>query len=431
MMKRISGAQRHRSGFSNVALLCVGAALVGLMACDSLLEVEPDPKTVDASREVGLDELMIGAKTDLFQSYDSKIVWGGMLGDEFNSVGTAPSIINFDRRVVTPDHGTGSSRERSIGGGFYPNLQRAVVQARTAQDRILAGDFPVQISAPEVDSPEYARVSLYGGFGKTWLADLYCTLAFYGDGPEHTHLEAYALAEEDFTAAIEAANAEEEVRQAALVGRARVRLFQNKDALALADAENVDPDFEFFATYSTNSFEQRNRVHFRTWDWSNWSVGLKFIDLTIDETGSPDPRVDLALNPSPAREPTLDLYAPWKVPSASSPLRMASGDEAQYIIAEIEGGQTAVDIINNIRIRKGIDVTWTPSSGESDEIRDKVIDERKRTLFLEGVRLGDIRRYLVRYGLDFWETEIPLGQPVGDQTCLPMPNVERDNNPGV
>lgn len=414
---------------SGLRALLAGLLLVGLGGCENLFEVEGDPNTIEATGDIGLDEMMTGAKADLFQSYDSRIVWGGLFGDTFNEVGTAPSIIDFDRRMVPTDHGSGSSRERSIGGGFYPNLQRANFVAARGQERIMDGQFS-RIGDP-ANSAQFARLSLYEGFAKTWLADIYCTVAFRGTGPELTSDEAYALAEEAFTDAIEASNAEAVVSQAARVARARVRLILGNPSGALSDAQQVDPGFEMLATYSTNSFPQRNRVHFRIWDWGNWSVGQHFVDLTIDDTGDPDPRVDLELNPRPAREPTLDLYAPQKVPTASSPLRLATGDEAQYIIAEIEGGQTAVDIINEVRARHGITEEWSPTGSGPNEIRNKVIDERKRTLFLDGVRLGDLRRYLDDYGLDFFETEIPLGLSVGDQTCLPLPDVERQNNPDI
>ena len=309
-------------------------------------------------------------------------------------------------------------------------LQRAVAAADLLQERILDGGFQ-EITGNLADSPEYARASMYSGFAKTWLADIYCTLAFGGDGPELSSDDAYRLAEEEFTQAIEAADAEPDVLQAALVGRARVRLILGNEAGALADARLVAPDFEFLATYSSNTFEQRNRVHFRTWDFGNWSVGPPFRRLTIDDTGISDPRVELVLNPRPAFEPSQDLYAPLKVPSPSSPLRIATGDEAQYIIAEIVGGTEAVEIINDVRARKGIDIEWVPSGGDPNEIRDKIIEERKRTLFLDGVRLGDIRRYIDKYGLNFFPISTPQAFPMGDQTCLPMPEIERNNNPGV
>jgi len=158
-------------------------------------------------------------------------------------------------------------------------------------------------------------------------------------------------------------------------------------------------------------------------------VGPSFRGLTIDDTGEPDPRVELAENPSQAFDSSQDLFAPLKVESPSSPLTIASGDEAQLIVAEVEGGNRAVEIINNVRDRNGIDVEWQPSGSSENEIRNKTIEERKRTLFLEGVRLGDHRRYLEKFGLDTFQQSTPQGFEVGDQTCLPVPNIESSNNP--
>lgn len=421
---------RNRGSSGPAKLSCLLLlAFAAVAGCDGLLEVDSDPQTVDADSPIGLRATVVGATADLYQSFDSFVVWAGLLNDEFVSSGTAPGIQAWDRRDVPADCCGGAGRGNSIGGGNYVLLQRAVALADIAQERIQNDEFE-EIPAPGTDAAEFARFSMYTGFAKTWIADLFCSTAFGGTGPELSSQEAYAVAEEEFTAAIEAADAEPDVRQAALVGRARVRLNQGDDQGALADAQQVDPEFEIFATYSTNSFEQRNRVHFRTWDFGNWSVGPAFRDLTVDGTGAPDPRVELVLDPQPAFEPSQPLYAPVKESNPESPMRYASGDEARYIVAEIVGGQEAVDIINDVRARHGIQ-PWSPGGATEDEIRAKVIEEKKRTLFLEGTRQGDMRRYLDRYGLDFWPTSTPQGFPVGDQVCIPLPEVERNNNPDL
>lgn len=420
-----------RSMGKRVAACALSLSLMGVFAsCEGLLDVDPDPQIVDGGSVIGLREALIGAKAEFFQSFDSFIVWGGLLNDEFASSGTAPGIHAWDRRDVPADHGGGAGRGNSIGGGNYVLLQRAVAVSDIGQDRVIAGEFE-EIADEGTNSQEFAEFSVMTGFAKASIGALWCTTAFGGVGPELSSMDVYARAEEEFTAAINAANASDETHQAALVGRARVRLFMGDDAGAVADAQEVSPDFEIFATYSTNSFAQRNRVHFRTWDFANWTVGPAFRDLTIDDTGVPDPRVDLALNPVPAFEPSQDLLAPFKVATPTTPLRYASGDEAQYTIAEIQGGQTAVDIINAVRARHGITEVWTPSGGDPDEIRNKVLDERKRMLFLEGTRQGDLRRYITRYGLDLFPTSTPQGFPMGNQTCLPLPEIEKNNNPDL
>lgn len=415
-----------------VLALAAAGGLFVLAGCGNLFDVETegDRNTIDADETFTLEQTLVGATANLFQAYDLKIVWGGLLGDEFVSSGTAPGIQQWDRRMVESDCCEGVDREPAIGSPNYVPMQQASKVNDLAQERMLAGEFQ-ELSTPAEDAPEFARVSAFEGFAKVWLADLFCTVAFDGTGPELTSLEAYELAEQEFTRAIDAADAEPEIEQAARVGRARVRLILGDDQGALADAREVDPGFVFNAEYSSNSFSEQNMIQFRTWDFGNWSVGPVFRELEIDDTGQPDPRVELVLDPQPAFEPSQPLLAPVKAESESDPITIASGDEAQYIIAEIVGGQEAVDIINQVRARNGIEVEWTPETGSASEIRDKVIDERRRTLFLEGVRLGDLRRYIDKFGLDFFPTTTPQGFPVGDQTCVPLPDIERENNPDI
>lgn len=69
-----------------------------------------------------------------------------------------------------------------------------------------------------------------------------------------------------------------------------------------------------------------------------------------------------------------------KYASPTSPIRIASWVEAQCIIAEVEGRQTAADIIHAIRDVQGIDETF--ASSDPTEIRNKGIEgctERLRT----------------------------------------------------
>jgi hypothetical protein len=107
---------------------------------------------------------------------------------------------------------------------------------------------------------------------------------------------------------------------------------------------------------------------------------------------------------------------------------LATWDEAQLIIAEVQGGQTAVNIINMFRARAKLPLF---ASADPAAIRAQVIEERRRELFLEGHHLGDIIRY------DLPLTPAPGaafakgGQygPEGNELCLPLPNIERFNNP--
>lgn len=423
---------RAATAASSKGLLAGLAATVGAAGCGDVFGVDAaDPQDkIPADETFTLEQTLVGARAKLTQAFDLKIVWAGLLGDEFVSSGTAPGIHEWDRRAVTSDCCGGSERTQSIGSPNYVPMQQASKMADLAQERIAAGEFE-EVPSPPEESAAFAEVSAFEGFAKVWLADLFCSLAFDGTGPELASEEVYDLAEDEFTKAVEAGDASPTIRQAAHVGRARVRLILGNESGALSDAEEVDPEFEWLAQYSTNSFAQQNMVNFRTWQFGNWSVGPAFRDLTVDDTDVEDPRVELELDPRPAFESSQDLYAPEKAGSPGSPLRIATGDEAQYIIAEIEGGETAVEIINDVRARHGISEEWEPSGEDPDEIRDKLIEERRRTLFLDGVRFGDLRRYVDTFGLDFFPTSTPQGFPMGDQTCVPLPDIERNTNPDI
>lgn len=415
----------------------LGALLLSLVllpllgGCDSLLDVAGDPETVEAGGGLTLTAAMAGMESDFTLAYDIFVLQAGLFTDEL--VRTHTFCDGWDCRRVFPEdddiHGVGDVRNNTAEEPVYPQIQTAVAQADQMQVRIEAGEFPELTDG--TDSPEYALASLFAGYGKYMVATLYCTVAFGGTGPELSTSEAYHEAIEEFSAAIEASGATSAVRQAARVGRARMNLWLGDEAAALEDAAAVDPGFEFNALYASNPIRQQNRVWFHTWDHRTESIEEPFLFLTIDDTGETDPRTAHS-EELPAFSAQASVWAPEKVPTSSSVLRVATGDEAQYLIAEVEGGETAVSIINAVRARHGIDTEWTPDGGDPDEIRDKLIDERRRTLFLDGVRLYDLRRYIDKFGLDFFPTAPhPSNFTMGDQTCAPLPNVERNNNPDI
>ncbi|MGI8548515.1 MAG: hypothetical protein ACR2M1_14515, partial [Gemmatimonadaceae bacterium] len=97
-------------------------------------------------------------------------------------------------------------------------------------------------------------------------------------------------------------------------------------------------------------------------------------------------------------------------------------------IAEVEGGQTAGNISNNSRTAAKL-----PGACQSTDpvtIKNEVIKERSRALYLQGTRAYDIRRL----NLDLNPapgTPYPHGGVYGMERCLPLPDVERNNNPNI
>jgi hypothetical protein len=60
-----------------------------------------------------------------------------------------------------------------------------------------------------------------------------------------------------------------------------------------------------------------------------------------------------------------------------------------------------------------------------------VIDERRRVLFVEGLRNYDIERFNLTLVPAVGTTYARVGGAYGNTTCLPMPDIERLNNPNI
>lgn len=71
------------------------------------------------------------------------------------------------------------------------------------------------------------------------------------------------------------------------------------------------------------------------------------------------------------------------------------------------------------------------ATGPSPSSPLPIIEDRRRELFVEGHRLGDIRRYALPLS-PAAGTPYPGGGGVyGTQSCFPLPDVERVNNPNI
>jgi hypothetical protein len=222
------------------------------------------------------------------------------------------------------------------------------------------------------------------------------------------------------------------------VGRARARFNQGDAAGARADAALVPAGFVRDATYSgTGGARRENLV------WTQMNRGLfssvdpGFRGLTVG--GVADSRVvvvDAGVN---GHDNATRIWRAMKYGAISSSIPIASYDEAQLIIAEIDaesgtpaGILSAEAIINGLRSRASLPpyVAGTPAQTLAD-----VREERRRELFLEGQRLGDIVRLNITMtpaaGTAYPVKGGVYGSHTGSQLCLPLPDLERNNNPNM
>jgi hypothetical protein len=86
-----------------------------------------------------------------------------------------------------------------------------------------------------------------------------------------------------------------------------------------------------------------------------------------------------------------------------------------------------VDVINALRARAGLPRF---AGGDAAAVSRELVEERRRELWLEGQRLYDIRRFSLPL-VPATGTPFAKGGSYGTTTCLPLPDVERFNNPSI
>jgi len=99
--------------------------------------------------------------------------------------------------------------------------------------------------------------------------------------------------------------------------------------------------------------------------------------------------------------------------------------EADIVAGTAASIQNAASIVNIFRARGNQPPL---STVDQSTLRTALIDQRRRELFLEGQPLGDIIRFDVAL-TPAAGARYPAGGVYGSQKCLPLPDVERLNNP--
>jgi hypothetical protein len=414
----------------NLSRLIPVAAVTALAGCGSLLEVDVPSRVLseflDDPRQAPL--LVTSVQATFECAYGAYVLTTGLVSDELENAQGSASNYGYDRRSFDPGEGLFSTYARSDcfgsgtpGIGVYTPLSSARWFADRTTERL------EQWTDAEVTNRQsrIATTAAYAGYALVLMGEGFCSAAIDG-GPELTKAQLFAEAETRFSKAITAAQTagNTNVLNLARVGRARARINQARNAEALADAQQVPATFVYNMTADTDPLQRENRV----FDWVNFRPGASVDEpfRDVQWQGVPDPRVAVA-NTGIRHGPLNELrYEQRKYTARNTPIPVASGDEARLIIAEIAGGQTAVDIINDLHTAVGIPAGF--SSTDPAVIRQQVIEERRRELFLQGHRLWD----QVRFSLPLYPATgavFSYGGFYGSETCFPIPNRERDGNP--
>lgn len=422
MMTHRSISSARRIARTGVALMAASLGSGVLTACSTLLEADAPSRILESTllNAANAPVLVAGAVADFECAYGNFILTGSTLSDEFSDSQANAATWDIDRRTNFPN--TGLYSTGGCGGfGVYTPISTARFQADQAL-RLLDGwsDTDVPGRATLI-----ARSAAYAGYSYIMMGEMFCSAAF-DLGPELQPAAVFALAEARFTRTIDTPGVPTDVKNMALVGRARARLNLGKKAEAAADAAQVPDNFVFNARTNAAAGRAENRLFRFNNTNGTVTVDSQFRNQTIN--GVPDPRVPVVDAGRGASMPTVRLWTQQKYKSLTDPLPIATWREARLIQAEAAGGQTAVGIINQLRARHSLPPF---ASAVEAVIQAQVQEERRRELFVEGHRLYDTIRFNVPLKPAPGATFPNGGGTYGQNKCLPLPDVERLNNPNI
>ena len=402
-------------------------ALLAAGACDRvdrLLAIEtPSRIAEDALLQPANASLLVTSATgDFHCALNSYIVVSGLAAGELADVSQTAARWSYDRRDVRPSDALYATTGCE-GLGIYTPLSTARYtndQALRRLEEWTDAEVPNRMRL-------IAQSAAFAGYSMLLLGEGFCSAPIEG-GPELTSEQLFDSAEVRFTRAIEAATAAgaTDLLNLARVGRARARLNGGDAAGAIADATPVPAGFVYNLTGGTLG-RYVNRVFAQNNSGTSVQIPVAYRGLTVQ--GQPDPRVVVSASTAGANDGSGPLFRQGKYSALDANVRVASGVEAQLILAEATGGAAGGNILNTLRARASVGLPAL-TAGEAAAFTATVFEERRRELWLQGNRWYDLRRGNLPLTPATGAT-YPKGGVYGDQRCWPLPDVERFANDNI
>ena len=421
----------HFKSFVRIA----GAVAVALTAtaCDDFLRVK-NPTVIEASTidpvadaptfaNSALNNLFIAAdNVAVYQAWFTGEAW---LGDTF------PTRNDIAKRQIDFTNTT-------LSGEVFNPLARAVASGERTLE-LLEGATGTGTAL------NVARAAFASGYSIQLMAETFCEVVISSGldeklGAPMTPAAGAAAAAERFQQVItsgQAAGGTDGTRlvNAARVGLARALLFQGDYAGAIAAAQLVPATFAYIIPRvddPSNRGALGNTVFNFSRDRPSLVVPPYFRALN-------DPRVTSVLGgtgfPLKTQGNDLDFYRQQKYLDYGADMRLASGLEARYIIAEAQlkqGNPAAAVALIAERAATGSAVDGDNFADTPDDVLTELLDQRARDFYLEAQHMGTWLRngyetpYVYRAGSAYYAE---ANTTVGTQTCMPVPSGEVQNNP--
>ena len=405
---------------TRIARIAGAAMMLGAFGCSTFLEPD-NPNLLDVNAVDPVNDANTLANSAQ-QSYASALGWAIMHGAWFTGEAlvaeTFPTRNEFGRRDVA-----------SANGSLSGDLWFPISQAASSAHLVLGLALPTP--ATNINN---VRSQTWLGYSFVLMAEFFCEGAAYG-GPSLTTQNMLDSAVANFTTAIASGTANAttvgiQLAIVARVGRARAYLQLGRKAEAIADANLVPAGFNFNFNFVDDA-GNRTRLNNRLWQFTSdrGSISVAPLYRTFD-----DPRVKFKLpgqHNLSAQDANSGLFVIQdKYPAFSSPVRVASKLEADFIAAESGTTANQLALIAARRTANGKDA-YTGATTAAAVLAELML-QKSLDFFLEGQHMGDFRRNptsivgLPVPGAVYFK---PGFAPIGAQTCVVLPITETDNNP--
>lgn len=310
--------------------------------------------------------------------------------------------------------------------GEYTTMQRA---RWTAEHGLMRMREVLGDAAFEKDA-NVAKAYLAGGFANRLLGEAQCRVNFDElvdgvsvGGPDRPHTDAFIRADSMFTRAITvgtaAGTAAANIVTAAYGGRASVRAWLGRWDEAVADAAKVPTTFVWNSTFSSSN---TNYI----WVETNSRREMTLYTVMWQQVAN-DPRVAWAATTLKGQDGQTPFTRQMKYKTNDADIPLTHGAEMRVLQAEAAlrkndyaGAQTFLNQARSKWSMAPITLATTPDAAWAT-----LRFERYATLFLEGRKLWDWRR---------WDVEgAPMRDPAsaGRDLCFPISQGEQRANPNI
>ncbi len=390
---------------------------ISFAACntDKILEVDfpgqiPTEQIGDPSLAAVLVRSAIG---DFECAYSNYMSGSAVHSDEYETSNSNVPLANWGERTITADENDYAIGTCETNFGMNLTLHTARFQSEETSKKLAAWTDQQVTGRASLQ----AQVKIYGAYAYLLMGEGFCQVAFDGAAVQPP-TAALTLAETRFAEGIAFAQSASntDMLNLARVGMARTKMDLKKWAEAATFASQVPAAYNKNVDRGQESNRRWNKLWRLAEQQGAYTVATAYRNMN-------DPRVLVKDALRGAFNSEVRLWVTTKYTGLTSPMRLASGIEANLIQAEalIQQNQVAqgMALINARRTTVGLTPLVALTQADA---RNAVIDERRKELSFEGGhRLNDLLRYQIAWKVG---SNPFTNRNYGTTACWPHPTRE-------